>query len=92
MFHAHNDPTDLIRNVKHEEAAALVPFHLASHEDEGNLNPLPPCSWICFVLPVVMSSDVCWYRLCDISWKELSSSAKTVRTSLCLEMSSLLKL
>ncbi len=51
MSHAPNDPADLIRNGDHEEAAALVPFLFASQEDEENLNPLPPCAWICFALP-----------------------------------------
>lgn len=48
MFHSHDDPTVLLRNVDCGKAAALVPFHLASHE---GMKPLPPCSWICFALP-----------------------------------------
>ena len=48
MFHVPFDPTILLRNVNCGEAAALIPFHLASNE---GVNLLPSCSWICSVLP-----------------------------------------
>ena len=48
MFHVPFDPTVLLRNVDCGEAAALIPFHLASNE---GVNPLPSYSWVCSVLP-----------------------------------------
>ena len=48
MFHVPFDPTVLLRNVDCGEAAALIPFRLASNEE---VNLLPPYSWICSVLP-----------------------------------------
>ena len=48
MFHVPFDLTVLLQNVDCGEAAALIPFRLASNEE---VNLLPPYSWICSVLP-----------------------------------------